>query len=290
MKSAGSDREYWNSKKNHWRRTIWNEILSRTDGREKTQPILYLAGPNDYDRIVATDKGVPGQNLIAIDRDKQNVARVRSSRRPALHATARDVLWNWPAARPVAAVFLDFCGGLTRENLNVLPFFFRDPFACSTIAINFLRGRDAFSNDIRNMVKLWNPDFGFLREAGFSDADTAHRGYQFVIFHSFYLVSDILKKASLNPSFVKSVMQAADKDLDEWFKGVVLGLWGVMCPRFYSYRSGSLVFDSIVFDSPAKPGGPYERDELISTDYPTDQGVSRRIAAMLAVRTMRMAQ
>lgn len=64
---TGATRDYDVGPKNHWRRTIWNEILRRTAGQEKEKLILYLAGPQDLDRKVALQKGVPDQNLVAID-------------------------------------------------------------------------------------------------------------------------------------------------------------------------------------------------------------------------------
>ena len=42
---TGATRDYDVGPKNHWRRTIWNEILRRTAGQEKEKLILYLAGP-----------------------------------------------------------------------------------------------------------------------------------------------------------------------------------------------------------------------------------------------------
>jgi hypothetical protein len=64
---TGATRDYDVGRKNHWRRTIWNEILRRTAGQEKQNVVLYLAGPQDLDRTVALQKGVPDQNLVAID-------------------------------------------------------------------------------------------------------------------------------------------------------------------------------------------------------------------------------
>jgi hypothetical protein len=56
---TGATRDYDVGPKNHWRRTIWNEILRRTAGQEKEKLILFLAGPQDLDRNVALQKGVP---------------------------------------------------------------------------------------------------------------------------------------------------------------------------------------------------------------------------------------
>jgi hypothetical protein len=77
---TGATRDYDVGPKNHWRRTIWNEILRRTAGQEKEKLILYLAGPQDLDRKVALQKGVPDQNLVAIDVVMENVLRVRQGR------------------------------------------------------------------------------------------------------------------------------------------------------------------------------------------------------------------
>jgi hypothetical protein len=76
---TGATRDYDVGPKNHWRRTIWNEILRRTAGQEKENLILYLAGPQDLDRKVALQKGVPDQNLVAIPKDTGGVYEQRQT-------------------------------------------------------------------------------------------------------------------------------------------------------------------------------------------------------------------
>jgi hypothetical protein len=84
---TGATHDYDVGPKNNWRRTIWNEILRRTDGQEKEKLILYLAGPQDLDRKVALQKGVPDQNLVAIDVVMDNVTRVREEGAPRSRET-----------------------------------------------------------------------------------------------------------------------------------------------------------------------------------------------------------
>lgn len=73
MAIRGSQKNYSFGSKNHWRRTIWNEVLRRTQGRERDGYVLYLAGANNLDHAVAIEKRVPEHNLVAIDIRQSNI-------------------------------------------------------------------------------------------------------------------------------------------------------------------------------------------------------------------------
>jgi hypothetical protein len=164
MSLRGSERNYRFGQKDHWRRTLWNEILRRTAGREKTEPILYLAGPQDLDRWVAESKGVPSQNLIAIDTKQSNVLSVKRLGLPAIDADAQELLVAWPHSRAVCGVVLDFCSGLEEKVMwRTLSALLRSPFSGATIGINFMRGRDPSTNEYRDIIARHNLELcGFL--------------------------------------------------------------------------------------------------------------------------------
>lgn len=150
----GATRDYKNGPKNNWRRTFWNDILRRTNGREQSEFIIYLVGSRDLDRVIAVEKGVPTQNLVAVDRSITNIAAARLQRVPAVQADAIDLLWSWPRDHRVCAVLLDFTSGLEFDNVGVFDALQRPPFAAATVMVNFQRGRDEYSNGLRAGLDL----------------------------------------------------------------------------------------------------------------------------------------
>lgn len=303
--NTGATRSYKNGQKNHWRRTMWNEVLKRTDGREKTQPILYLAGPEDMDREIAVSKGVPPQNLIAIDRFAPNVGAIRSKGAPAINADALDVLWSWPKDRPVCAVLMDYCGGLGRENAMVFDVFQRRPFRRSVAMVNFLRGRDPWSN----LIRVGLSESGLLQPLWLSDGktvtalhhDTKHRAYQFLIFNALDFINSVrgvgtlhMTKASDGDKVTTGVVFPTTPESREVYRMGVSLLMTQMRPTFYTYKSGMLTFDSAVFDPPWGVVPDAVDFTLIDNAWAqreqsfSEPGLVRRLAAMLAVRTMRL--
>ena len=110
-------------------------------------------GPKPARRIliwnVALQKGVPDQNLVAIDVVVENVIRVREEGRPALKGDTIDLLWSWPEDWPVCAVLMDFCSGIEWGNGGAYDAFETKPLRKAAIMVNFMRGRDRWSNEIR---------------------------------------------------------------------------------------------------------------------------------------------
>lgn len=301
--SAGSHRDYKNGIKNHWRRTVWNEVLGRTRGREKKELILYLAGPQDLDREVAISKGVPGQNLIAIDHASGNVARVRTRRGLAISADVFDVLHTWPDDRPVCAVMLDLCCGLSRDALSSYDILERKPLRRAVVCINLMRGRDAETNWLRQQMSA----HGFSGSIDGAEDITKHRAAQMLISHAWELVTLQYRVMSGDaPTEHACYLELEDKLSDDTWgllrTAVYRQLARFMRPRFFSYRSGVLRFDSAVFEShmrhlgdiadwalPFAPSWIRDHDANLrewreSLRVPT---VARKISATMAVRTMR---
>lgn len=279
----GACKDYKFGQKNNWRRAMWNQVLLRTKGKEKTLPILYLAGPQDIDREVACQKGVPSGQMIAIDRSFDNVSRIREGGESAIHADAIEVLLSWPSDRPVAAVLLDFCCGLSRALvLKLNRAVNRPPFAGAVIMVNFMRGRDADSNGIRSaMSEIGNP---CLTVNGVRHDSAKHRALQFLLSWWIHL-------------FARSG-RAVGEDAEDVFNEFVQAGLRVQVPWLWSYQSGNLVFDSAVFFPIAKRidwQSMMESQGLSESKFRKMQrelstpSVSRKIAATLAVRTMRQA-
>lgn len=303
MHPAGSEKDYKFGSKNNWRRSMWNEVLRRTDGREKREVILYLAGPNDLDRTVAVSKGVPTQNLIAVDFDRRNVDEVRRDGVPAVYADVLDVLWSWPESRPVCAVILDYHNGFAFTNAAVYDAFERRPLRDAVMMVNFQRGRDAWSNSLRTgIIELGLMDL--------YDVDEKHRAASFLLHHLWQIVSmSLLQKNIFDDGGVVLAMPNTPER-----KVAFLHLIGMLSdrldPKFWSYKSdsGNLVFDSVVcwhhFHSltarMTRLGCPTEivtammrhTDDEVATRSSqwAVPAVTRQIAAVLATRTKRLAK
>lgn len=309
MGKAGSSKDYDYGQKNNWRRAIWNEVLRRTAGREKVEPVLYLAGPDDLDRAVAISKGVPNQNLIAIDRDVSNVLAVRDRQSPAVSGDVIDVLGSWPDKTPACAVFLDFCSGLEAGTWGVYDLFERKPLRNAVVAVNFMRGRDPSLRGLREL----------LDQTGL--CPSKHRARQFLYSHAFEIAVMAIEMMRGQPNPSKGGMihlwWPADPMVAEFMRSMITTEVERMEPRFLSYRSGPLVFDSAVFrptsrfiDQLHSDGGfnawrTRVKDALgltvpSASDMETEvmqtrrvdhvPKVARRVNAVLAIRTMRLSR
>lgn len=326
MKKRGSIKNYCeNSQKNHWRRTQWNEVLRRTNGREAHQPILYLAGPNDQDRKIALDKGVPPENLIAIDRYLPNIQSVRDNGGIGICASdVLDLLWSWPKDRDVCAVMLDYCSGIEKNNVAVFDAFQLTPFLNSVVMVNLMRGRDPWSNSLRDLlksVKLYDRVIGCSLIDGSERIivdDPIHRGYQFLVFHAWDVWACAMGKGSAEAIESKEATMPYD-DSPEW-RSHIMKIMDSFNPKFYSYKSGHIVFDSCIFEpfkachearkairaDPAEidrfieftkyMGRPIKKEDILShdrVDLAKQRGwvvksLFRKVCAALAVRTTRL--
>src|SRR5262245_6970562 len=287
VKTNGSTRDYRAGRKNNHRRWGWNQVIGMCNGLEKTWPIIYLTGPQDFDRDIAIGKGVPPTNLIGVDYFSRNVNRVRRHGGVAICDDVLRVLGAWPADRPVAAVVLDFCSGLEWPLLvNLVRVLHRIPFRDAVLWANFLRGRDASSNRWRAVLQ---------EELGTSYS--ASRGRQFFLL----MVALYLGRAHQEFGSSLSLVDCAHR-MEA----------GSLRPTFRSYDSvgaaGTLnVFDSVVMRAtPSLEGVRFAlgiggeplgvctaEPERLSVACDLELGAlapartKRLMSAALAVRTMR---
>lgn len=311
----GSAKDYAFGQKNNWRRTVWNDVLSRTRGLEKTHPVLYMPGPDDIDRDVAACKGVPSRNLIAIDRSFSNVANVRRTKNPAVCADVFRVLSAWPVDRPVCAIMLDLCCGMTMylaKELQAL--LLRQPFWGAAVMVNMMRGRDAETNEIRAVLSRC----GALRMAadmvGQGYLSDKHRGLCLTVWNGSKAWASCVRVNAGDWEAAADQIFCSDEDVWRLLDGRHFKIAGCEFisrseevrdklhelaaakmavrekPRYYTYRSGVLVFDSVVLSN-TKVGGLLPREYVDNLDerlqLQKDGRTSRKVSAMLAVRTQR---
>ena len=284
MTTDGAVKNYKFGQKNNWRRSVWNEVIRRTNGREQSESVLYLAGPDDHDRQIAVEKGIPDENLVAIDRSLKNVRACRKDGASAVHGEMKDVLMAWPDSRPVCAVLLDWCGGLGRDAFFTGDALIRPVFWHAVIMVNLMRGRDHWSNGMRQMLKELPGAFTAVSASDGELDPLKNRAVQFMLFRAAIF-------------FDKAIWRGRDGDPETYFAELDVFLKSLH-PWTRSYQSGKLIFDSAIFTSPegAFFGGQSQivagalRESVNSSMIKTkDPSMSRQLSAVMAVRTRRMA-
>lgn len=155
----GADHNYKFGNKNNWRRWKWNRIHELLEVPPSKATVFYLAGPDDLDRQVARSHGFRDENLIAVDRCKQNVEMRRSEGKLAIADDLFAAVHWWPRTKRVDVVDADLCCGYSHD----LPFQFIAlvGIGVRVVAVNLLRGRD--------------PDIQLIK-TGVRDYSSLHRG------------------------------------------------------------------------------------------------------------------
>ena len=271
--------------KNQWRRRVWNEVLRRTRYSHRRSVVLYLAGPEGYDRDIALKKGVPAENLIAVDLCPDNVKRVRAAGGLAIEGNLVDVLKSWPEHTQISAVMADFCNGVSQDvhELHHILLTYR-PMYGAVLMLNLLRGRDGWWTPTREIIEVFS-------EVWEDVAPVTHRVAQWYYFN---VLSDVIRR-----------YQAEEEDLDDfaaWDKLAEVGAGDayrhikvadrISQPWFDSYQTqpSKRIMDSGIITLPGAehkctcPGcGTPEGVKPEAVD-----GIRGRVSATLAHRTMRL--
>ena len=157
---------YYSGTKETWRGWKWNSIAhvaleyddrippSERARRLSQKTVLYLVGPEDFDRKKAMAKGFANHNLIAIDLVQERVDEVRRNGGLAIRGSLQTVLLNWPSDWLIDVVDGDFCSGLVND-IGELPFCLhgcRGMHEKTVVSLNLMRGRDAHSNITRECL------------------------------------------------------------------------------------------------------------------------------------------
>jgi hypothetical protein len=311
--------EYSFGQKNHWRRTIWNEILRRTKGREQREIILYLAGPDDLDRKVATSKGVPNHNLIAVETNKKTINILRSKGVNVIEGNIHDILCAWPYLNQkhcICAINADFCCGMEEKTLDLYPC-----LGHATLAINFQRGRDPYSNNIRSLhnhgdYQLYDIETGiyYKDDKYVSNLKTIFWqticSYHMETLNSYNENYDKLKKHrglqyasySLNRLYRELVWSKHKLGEKVFMEDISCELFNSLMtskPRFYSYKSTKGVYmDSMVANTlhvhellswkkPTSDSFPFPK-WIDDNHYARVKKSQRKVSAALAIRTQRI--
>lgn len=156
QQSALKNEFYDSPAKATWRGWVWNRIAERIPKvHRRDSLILYLVGPDDRDREVATSKGFRDINLIAVDLEPDFINSVRNKGNQGIIGRLEDILAAWPIDMPIAAVLADFTCGLS-EVIDVFTYSLvlsRGIMMGKTVVVvNMQRGRDPHSNPVRQAI------------------------------------------------------------------------------------------------------------------------------------------
>lgn len=268
---------YQSGTKGTWRGWQWNQISKRLCGGRKLGPaavrdvlskktVLYLVGPDDFDREAAIKRGFRNENLIAIDINNENIARVRTSGGIGLQGSLQQIILEWPRHQQIDAVIFDSCAGVNADFGYMILALAECPAmtADSVVSINLLRGRDTAA--ITEILGTTN--------------------------RSAHAVAWIAALAARKLCTWNNVTQASDEG-SRYFDWA----WDWMAHSGYSYRSGTQYFDSVVFrwlfDPPSSDCNCNEcrRKELLGSLSPRLKvGHSRTRAKLAALRAVRTAK
>lgn len=114
MSVVGLD-SYDSGVKKTWRGWLHNRIEDLLMAPHSEATVLYLCGPDDFDREYAIARGFKNHNLIAVDLNEDNVRRVRKNGGLAICHDLTEVVASWPKDWPIDVVIADFCAGLNAD-------------------------------------------------------------------------------------------------------------------------------------------------------------------------------
>lgn len=259
--------------KNNWRKQVWNEIASRTSNRPNAI-VIYMPGRQDLDRKIATQKGFKADNFIGIDNNRDIVKALRKEGKLLICGDFFRIIQSWPNENPeVSVISADLCHGFEPINTAIWPILLtKKSFYHAVVAMTFQRGRDPRINHIREAMEIF--DLGIECKK--------HRGYLFIFSFAMGISLQAIHRRGQVPV-----------DLTIREKKAMLGeVISFFTPKFFSYRSGSLIMDSVVFKASAVPvpdGAPPRApmDENGEELKLGDVEHANKVRAALAIRTMR---
>lgn len=275
--------DYKNGTKNNWRRWQWNQIAARVRDR-RNAVVLYLASDQDLDRRVAVSKGFNPNNLIAVDIDQSKVDRLRAAGKLAIHGELASVCAYFGGER-IDVVAADLCCGITKRGailMDVISHFV--PIKPGgVVAVNLLRGRDAYLNAANAAM---------VSHYGKSEK---HRGKSWI--------RQVIHNAAWHAQKIGG-LRCEDGGAADFFS-ICSWIYGEYRPSFFSYNSkikndrggfSTQVFDSVVYTQGAAvlfSGSKPERlisvaNSIGPSRVNSPEYITPQIAAVLATRTRRI--
>lgn len=263
---SGDVFDYSYGQKKVWRKWCWNRLCEKVGPHRKDKTILYLSGPDDYDRKEGVQRGFKNSNIIAVDLSDENIDVVRKQGGFGLCDDLYHILLMWPYEWKIDVLIADFCQGISDHAFRLMHALIH----CSAIHsetviwVNLMRGRDPKSNYYREQ-------YGALMTQWSFSGNNKHRGE--IWFWMF--MSEILRSAREGGHYRIERENCGDR---------VQALVDHMQPVTTSYKSTSnQYFDTIIFINPASIEGQCKPLEYV----PELIKARQKISALKAIRTMR---
>lgn len=137
--------------RNDIRRSWWNRVAEALPNKRDAL-VLYLPGEMDLDRKEAVDRGFSDWNLIAVEANRKVASKLRLQGRTVIHGRLADVMEAWPAQHPVAYVAADLQCGWGNEVERILNAYMSlQAFNGAVLLVNLQRGRD--STEVAGVVR-----------------------------------------------------------------------------------------------------------------------------------------
>lgn len=299
---------YKNGVKNNWRRRTWNLVRQWTPN-PRDAVVLYLPGSTNLDRPVAEERGFRPANMIAVERDKSVAQYIRDTYgQSAIDESLMDVMHAWPTADAsprVSVVIADMVCGFDREAMAIMPAWVSSKaFEKGVLVLNIMRGREStsWSRFIRDREHVWK---AFAKRYDIAPKNRA----AMALYYTHYMLSLCAMPAGASPQSIDERIRQFREDrhapaiLQEMNQNRIYEksahfLFQQFEWRFISYKSDSgQVFDTIVMRDKGTQPSFFSRhtiEEVLSLSSMREEHrecmlrVNRRIAATLAVRTMRL--
>ena len=281
MSAAQFDYKFGN--KNNWRRWVWNRITERLNVKPQEALVLYLAGRNDFDRREALRRGFAEHNLIAAELNREARKVLRARKALCIDGEIIDAASFWPPPIPLHVLHADFACGLEAKILaRCFTLIASQALNTAVLSFNFMRGRDASTNEMRERWATWQVSRGLMHAQA-----PVHRAALFYTEFCFCCFSFIKGcYRSVDSDGIIQLNELRREQIEE-FNNCRRRLWEFTNPVFYTYKSESgQMFDSCIFINPNRglTGGIDYSDYQ---DACRSHAVTKMITPVLAHRTMR---
>ena len=239
--------------KQTWRGWQWNQIAARIPKYMRRDAVVaYLVGPDDLDRRAAVSKGFRNRNLIAIDMIHGHVEAVRGAGGVALKGSLVDLVAMWPRNLQLSGIVADFTCGLMNGAADLLVAVLKS-YAMkrgTVLSVNMMRGRDPVSNGYRQSIADCIENADVDNCAGLEITTKAliklgvvekyadpkkHRGFHWLLGMVRDITDAIEGHTGIDTVGGIPMMSAVLNQCD---------------PRYYSYKSQTQIFDSVVTTFP----------------------------------------
>lgn len=221
--------EYTNGTKATWRYWAWKQLREKIRIQPGLATVLFLSGPSPEDLAAATKNGFKIRNIVAVDIDPNAVKAARTAGCVAIEGDIHDVVKFWDDGE-IHAVMADYCCGMSYEQFVRSREMIR--FVNGPVCLNFQRGRE--SSTATTIMRLAIEKHGGSKNRAEQFILMLAASWWHTLEYQNEVVSDSQKLNDMIDCNVETMKHRVDKTV------------ALSNPRFMSYRSNSVIMDSVV--------------------------------------------